>query len=83
QTRFYSKGISHSEGLVDQLDANRVPLLLLWGEHDATLTPAIAQQALTKGRSRCQAQTILGAGHWAQYEAAAVVNHRVLAWLEA
>lgn len=80
RTRFHSKTISRSGGLIDCLAALTSPVLLLWGEHDITATPA---QEAPRWAARCpQARTqVIGhAGHWVQYEAANQVNELLSAW---
>lgn len=82
-TRFYSKGLSRSAQLPDWLAQVPCPLLLLFGEHDITLTPAIAQTRLSAGRAEVTTHLLPGVGHWVQYEAADAVNALVGDWLNA
>ena len=82
-TRFYSKGISHSGGLAAALAHHPGPLLLAWGEHDVTAVPQQAAQTLSEGRSDCATHVVPGAGHWVQYEQAEAVNHLLPGWLGA
>jgi pimeloyl-ACP methyl ester carboxylesterase len=57
------------------------PTLLLWGEHDVTAVPEQLLPRLLAGHPHRQGGIVAGAGHWAQYEAAAQVNERLLAFL--
>lgn len=74
QTRFRSKPISLAGGLKPCLDAFGGLLLLAWGEHDVTATPADAVAAMSSGHAHCEARVVPGAGHWVGYEAAETVN---------
>jgi len=67
-TRFNSKAISRAGGLQAALAAHAGPVLLVWGAHDITATPAELAPQLA---ARCRDATwrvIEGAGHWVQYE---------------
>lgn len=79
-TRFRSKPISRAASLAQILAPFTKPVLMLWGEHDVTTTPAIAATTLTEGRAEREAHVIPGGGHWVQYECADEVNRRLLAW---
>ncbi|GAA4321368.1 alpha/beta fold hydrolase [Pigmentiphaga soli] len=81
-TRFRSKGLSQggsAKAVVAQL---RMPMLLLWGEHDVTAEPAVAIAAMGAGRPERRGEVIAGAGHWAQYERAEAVNRALLAFFD-
>lgn len=80
-TRFHSKSIARSTAMPQLLDRHAGELLLAWGEHDVTLEPAFAADALGKGRARCRIHGEPDAGHWVQYEAAEAVNRLLLDWL--
>lgn len=82
-TRFYSKAISHAGGLAAALVHYPGPLLLAWGEHDVTAVPLQAARVLSEARANCQTHIVPGAGHWVQYEQAALVNQLLLDWLGA
>lgn len=81
KTRFYSKHISRATGLVEALQRHQGQQLLLWGEHDVTAYPTALMAAIPVDRTRCELRVVPGAGHWAQYEQAALVNTQVLDWL--
>ncbi len=83
QTRFHSKKISQSGGLMDALVAAReanphMALSGLWGEHDVTCTPASVLDLLESQGALSHSQIIQGAGHWVQYEAADLTNSFLL-----
>jgi pimeloyl-ACP methyl ester carboxylesterase len=79
-TRFHSRSISRAGGLPAVLDRFRQPTLLLWGEHDVTAVPERLLPRLLTGHPHRQGGIVAGAGHWAQYEAAAQVNERLRAF---
>lgn len=79
-TRFHSKPISRSMRLPQVLARLRVPLLLLWGEHDVTADPQAVAPNLLAGRSERYLRVVPGVGHWAQYEAADAVNGLLTEW---
>jgi pimeloyl-ACP methyl ester carboxylesterase len=72
--RFHSRPISRAGGLLPVLDRFTGPTLLLWGEHDVTVTPAELLPHLLSGHPHRQGRILPGAGHWALYEAAGAVN---------
>lgn len=78
--RFHSRPISRGGGLQAVLDRFRQPMLLLWGEHDVTAVPEQLLPRLLTGHPNRQGSILAGAGHWAQYEAAAQVNERLRAF---
>jgi pimeloyl-ACP methyl ester carboxylesterase len=80
QTRFRSRPISLAGGLREALAAFHGPLLLVWGEHDVTVVPDAAAQALCAARADCHAVVVPEAGHWVQYEAADAVDAMLLEW---
>ncbi len=82
-TRYRSKDLSRADGLQAALDQAAVPTLLLWGEHDVTGVPAELGPVLTAGHSEREWALVPAAGHWVQYESAAAVNARLLAWFSA
>ena len=81
RTRFHSKSISRAGGLADTLRRLECPVLLLWGEHDVTATPATLAPALAAQCRNARVQIVPGAGHWVQYEAADPVNGLLSDWL--
>ncbi len=83
RTRFRSKEISRSGGLVETLGSYTGPILLAWGEHDVTAEPAAIASTLSAALPGAQTRVVDGAGHWVQYERADEVNPMLLAWLGA
>jgi acyl-CoA synthetase (NDP forming)/pimeloyl-ACP methyl ester carboxylesterase len=82
RTRFRSKPISRAGGLADVLRPYRGPLLLLFGERDVTVDPAVAGPTLSEGHASARTHVFAGAGHWAQYEASDELNGVLLDWLD-
>ncbi|MCD0501464.1 alpha/beta fold hydrolase [Bordetella petrii] len=79
-TRFRSRTASQGNGMVQALRQYGGPALLIWGEHDVTaaarqVAPAIAAEG--PGR---EWRVVPQAGHWVQYEGAAVVNDLLARW---
>lgn len=79
-TRFRSKAISRSALLAPILEGVRAPVLLAWGEHDVTTQPEAAARSIAAQREGIEWRIVPGAGHWAQYERADVVNALLLDW---
>jgi pimeloyl-ACP methyl ester carboxylesterase len=82
RTRFRSKDISRSGGLVDVLTPYGGPTLLAWGEHDVTADPAVIAPALASTLPGARTALVAGAGHWVQYEQADEVNTLLLGWFD-
>ena len=82
QTRFHSRSISQSGGLLDALNRYAGPTLLLWGEHDVTATPTELLHRLSAASPKRQSEVVAGAGHWLPYEAAGIVNARLLGFFK-
>lgn len=83
-TRYRSKNLSRRPMLPVQLDAlaeRGVPVLLVWGEHDVTASPATAAATLLHGVASRELAIVPNVGHWVQYEAAGQINPMLLAWL--
>jgi len=81
-TRFRSRTASQGDGMVRALHRYGGPALLIWGEHDVTavarqVAPAIA--AAGPGRAW---RVVPEAGHWVQYEGAAMVNDLLSRWFD-
>lgn len=56
------------------------PCLYLWGEADVTCTPSDLTGALNL-RPQDRLEILPGVGHWAQFEAAEQINHRIRDWI--
>lgn len=74
QTRFRSKDVVQPRSLQSALSRYHGPTLLVWGEHDVTAEPATLLPQLAAGRRDCTAHIVPTAGHWVQYEAAAIFD---------
>lgn len=78
-SRVRGKHVSHTGSLAQSLPGFPGRLAGIWGEHDATAVPYLAErraflQQLQPGASF---DIIPGAGHWVQYEAHEVFNRRL------
>lgn len=82
QTRYRSKQTSQSPVLPAVLAQLQLPMLMLWGEHDATGVPQEIGPLYQDGRAERHWKSIPGAGHWVQYEAAEAVNDMLLDWFK-
>lgn len=82
QTRYRSKQTSQSPVLPTVLAQLQLPMLMLWGEHDATGVPEEIGPLYQDGRAERHWKSIAGAGHWVQYEAAEAVNDVLLDWFK-
>jgi pimeloyl-ACP methyl ester carboxylesterase len=78
-SRIRGKHVSHTGTLANCLPAFTGRLAGIWGEHDPTAAPYLAER-----RERLQAfkpgapfDIVPGAGHWVQYEAYETVNRRM------
>lgn len=80
RTRLRSKALSHTQATRDALDRLRIPVLLVWGEHDPTAGGTATAQVLTQGHPERRAHIIQGAGHWVQYERAEEINALLADW---
>ena len=86
QTRFVSKAYASRAVIgpaLDALAAHGVPVLLAWGLHDVTATPAETAPAVAAGRNACTWRLLPDAGHWMQYERPGVTDALLLEWLQA
>lgn len=79
-TRYRSKQTSHSPVLPAVLAQLQLPMLMVWGEHDATGVAEEIGPLYQDGRAERRWTSIPGAGHWVQYEAAEAVNDLLLDW---
>lgn len=80
QTRYHSKRTSLSPLLSETLEQLRMPVLMLWGEHDPTGEPAEVGPAWCGAHAERGYRVVPAAGHWVQYEAADAVNRQLLDW---
>jgi pimeloyl-ACP methyl ester carboxylesterase len=80
QTRYRSKQTSQSATLPAVLEALQLPIMMVWGEHDATGVPQEIGPRYQDARPERRWNIIPGAGHWVQYEAAGLTNDLLLDW---
>jgi pimeloyl-ACP methyl ester carboxylesterase len=81
KARFRSKGIFQTGALENALVQSGIAPLLLWGSEDVTAAQPDSFSKLLNVRGISHVfETILGAGHWTQYEKADVINKRLLEW---
>ena len=80
QTRYRSKQTSQSATLPAVLEPLQLPIMMVWGEHDATGVPQEIGPRYQDGRPERRWNIIPGAGHWVQYEAAGLTNDLLLDW---
>lgn len=80
RTRFKSGDIPVSDVLLRALPEVRAPLTALWGEHDAFVAPRheARLRAVRAVHPEADVRVLPGAGHWAIYEAAEIVNRTLL-----
>jgi pimeloyl-ACP methyl ester carboxylesterase len=79
-SRFNSRPFSMRSGLQAALQTFTGPVLLAWGEHDATAVPREIAPQLAAACRDATWRIIDGAGHWAQYERADDVSSRFANW---
>ncbi len=84
RARFNSPRFAGSSILLDWLAGLTIPLTIVYGREDSTARPDFAgrEAYLRRVRPDLEFDTIAGAGHWVQYEAADAFNRRLLAVVE-
>ncbi|WP_347565297.1 alpha/beta fold hydrolase [Bordetella petrii] len=81
-TRFRSRTASQGDGMVQALRRYGGPVLLVWGEHDVTAAARQVAPAIAAAGPRREWRVVPAAGHWVQYEGAAVVNDLLPRWFD-
>ena len=78
-SRVRGKHVSHTGTLAEALAGFTGRLAGIWGEHDATAVPYLAErrEKLQQLQPRATFDVFEGAGHWVQYEAAERFNKRL------
>jgi pimeloyl-ACP methyl ester carboxylesterase len=78
-SRIRGKHVSHTGTLADCLPGFAGHLAGIWGEHDATAAPYLAErrERLQQFQPGATFDVVPGAGHWVQYEAYDTVNQRM------
>jgi len=79
RSRIRGKHVSHTGTLADALAHFTGQLAGIWGEHDATAVPYLAErkEKLRQLRPQASFEVFAGAGHWVQYEEPARFNARL------
>ena len=77
--RNFTRNWERSEGLPQRIDG--VPCLMITAEHDAVLTPAMAEH-MPAFIGDLETHMVGGSGHWTQQEKPAEVNRLILDWLD-
>jgi pimeloyl-ACP methyl ester carboxylesterase len=79
RSRIRGKHVSHTGTLPEALAGFGGRLAGIWGEHDATAVPYVAErgQWLRQLQPQAPFDVFPGAGHWVQYEAADAFNRRL------
>ncbi|MBO9354501.1 alpha/beta fold hydrolase [Bordetella petrii] len=81
-TRFRSRTASKGDGMVRALRQYGGPVLLIWGEHDVTAAARQVAPAIAADGPGRQWRIVPQAGHWVQYEGAAMVNALLASWFD-
>ena len=76
RSRHDTRPTARSKPLTEMLDASRVPLAAIWGEHDQLAAPYFDERREWLGKRDPNApfKLVANAGHWVQYEAADAFN---------
>jgi 2-hydroxy-6-oxonona-2,4-dienedioate hydrolase len=83
-SRIRGKHVSHTGTLANCLPGFTGRLAGIWGEHDATAAPYLAErrERLQSFQPGAPFDIVPGAGHWVQYEAYETVNRRMREFLK-
>jgi len=79
RSRIRGKHVSHTGTLAEALADFTGQLAGIWGEHDATAVPYLAErkEKLRQLQPQASFDVFAGAGHWVQYEEPARFNQRL------
>jgi len=81
-TRFRSRPASLGVGMLQALRRYAGPVLLIWGEQDVTaLVHELVPDIAARGPGR-EWRIVPEAGHWVQYERAAMINDLLAHWFD-
>ncbi|MFC7737782.1 alpha/beta fold hydrolase [Roseomonas sp. GCM10028921] len=72
--RFRSRSVTGPASLRDALEGSRLPLRVIYGEHDAIVVPHLADRIDFFRARGAEPLVVPGAGHWVAFEAAGAVN---------
>lgn len=78
--RFQVRAVSRASRLVDLLQDCSSPILVAWGEHEATAIPEAVGPLLTGNRASRRWCVVPDAAHWVQFERPQAVNNLLQAW---
>ncbi len=80
--RFRGPFVEHPSSLLEALEGMRLPLLGVWGRHDAFDADVRTRiQALANVAPQMESIVVPDAGHWVMYECADYVNAKILNWI--
>lgn len=77
--RNFTRNWERSEGLPSRIDG--LPCLMITAEHDAVLTPAMAE-GMPAMIGDLEMHMVHGSGHWTQQEKPEEVNRLILDWMD-
>ncbi|MEM7404409.1 MAG: alpha/beta fold hydrolase [Pseudomonadota bacterium] len=82
RSRFFSPGFARETAVRDALEGSTMALAVIYGEHDAPVTPHFAERraVLESVRPDVRFEVIPDVGHWVPYEWSGY-NDYALAWL--
>jgi pimeloyl-ACP methyl ester carboxylesterase len=83
RSRVRGKHIVKTSSLAQCLPDVKARLAGIWGEHDVTSPSDLVTERLRQFQPQAEVEIVPGAGHWVQYEAAAVFNRQLPVLLEA
>ncbi|MGH8663925.1 MAG: alpha/beta fold hydrolase [Burkholderiales bacterium] len=80
RTRYHTRGVGSRSSLSSILAEYTDPVLFVYGEHDVTGTPGLAEEVLIASAANREFRLIRDGGHWIQYERAEAVNEVLTRW---
>jgi pimeloyl-ACP methyl ester carboxylesterase len=80
RTRYHTRGVGSRSSLASILAEYSRPVLFVYGEHDVTGTPQLAEEVLVASAANRKFRIVSGGGHWIQYERAEAVNELLTGW---
>ncbi|MEE9253791.1 MAG: alpha/beta hydrolase [Pseudomonadales bacterium] len=84
RSRFNSPQFARTDVLFQAMKRVSAPLMVMWGEHDATAHPHFEarRKRLAQTKPDFELHLIEDVGHWTQYEGAQAFHSVLLDWLE-
>jgi pimeloyl-ACP methyl ester carboxylesterase len=80
RTRYHTRGVGSRSSLASILSEYSDPVLFVYGEHDVTGTPRLAEGVLVASTANREFRLVGDGGHWVQYERAEAVNEVLTGW---